>query len=109
MAASMTLEEVQNIVNQVNGVTVDAFAELCCVLEKIPGIHVTATINEVSGPMATLATLFEDGQKIKLQTRFYPATGKEDYDVGFALGDKMFVRLAYGWFSDIVYAKAHPA
>lgn len=105
----MTLEEVQAIVNQVNGIEVDGFAELRNVLTKVPGLKVTATINEVSGSMATLATLFEDGQKIKLQTRFYPATGKEDYDIGFRLGDKIFVRLGYGWFSDIVYAYYHSA
>ena len=111
----MKLEEVQKIVDSINGTKVDSFSGLVAKLSCIPGIRTIEIPGTMAdeldyerfGLMAILAALFDAGeyagpQSITLETRHFKNYNEEfDYEVGFRLGNK-WARLGHGFYQDIV-------
>lgn len=110
---SIKYSEAKAIVDQLEGVEVNAFAELTNALNKIPGI-ISFSINPKEGDhtsiatMAYLTTLFEGdsckSQSIKLHVRHYPKSlGRYDYSIGTECGP-VWLEIAHGNFADMLSA-----
>ena len=110
---SIKYEDAKSIVDALEGVEVNAFAELVSYLRKVPGI-ISFSINPKEGDhasiatMAYLTTLFEgDGcksQSVKLHVRHYPKSlGRYDYSIGTNCGTIWF-EIAHGNFADMLSA-----
>lgn len=110
---SIKYEDAKSIVDALEGVEVNAFAELTNALNKIPGI-ISFSINPEEGDRASLATsaylatLFEGdsckSQPITLHVRHYPKfQGEFDYSIGTTCGTIWF-EIAHGNFADMLSA-----
>ncbi len=123
---SLPLKQCQDIVNALNNKTASSFSRLNQLLSTVPGIKSCVTLDDKSGILTVLATLFDTSelvdasldlphqtpaQTITLETHLFPdklclrKAGTVDYSVGFRLGNK-YAEVAYGSFHDMVRASA---